>query len=268
MKTTKHEFSIELYNKAKENPDRYEFVYRDGAKPLGVNYMEGLVSAYPITSWVGDLSINHLVNGSFKTMEEKHALDLFILEKHALTYREALESLPDGYRELGLEEAEKQGWYEVKPNNECKSISKALYSCFNWADTSQGWNFWMQVKDHYEKGTPLPPLPVKEEKAIKGGVQQQIVVDKEGIRVEPITEEFASHFNVKQVDQERLDKFVCAAMGAELSLCDAMSTKEIMSALGLDADTEWQTIYFYRLAAKNAIAYAKETLKQLEGGEG
>jgi len=221
MKTTQHEFSLELYNKAIANPDKYEFVYRDGTKPLGVHYMKGFCNDYPVRSWIDLESKTHTIEGFYLKSRITDERDLFILEKHSITYREALESLPDGYRELALENAEKQGWYRVNPIDECAEISRALSGSIFWRKTLQGHDFWEAVKNHYENNSPLPPLPVKEE---KGGVQETVIVD-------------GGKIGVPKVDQERLDKFVCAFIRSGSS-------------------------------PEDAVSRAKETLKQLEGGEG
>lgn len=80
-------------------------------------------------------------------------------KKTPTTYRECLEALPDGYRELALENAEAQNWWAGIPNDPCQKIYDAIEHCFYWISTPEKIQFWCAVYDHYEKGTPLPELP-------------------------------------------------------------------------------------------------------------
>lgn len=84
------------------------------------------------------------------------------LKKSPTTYRECLEALPDGYRELALKNAEEQDWWGENPNNFCKKIYTALSVCIHWEITPQGWKFWNDVFRHYERGTSLSELPNNE----------------------------------------------------------------------------------------------------------
>jgi hypothetical protein len=64
-----------------------------------------------------------------------------------------LQRLPDGYRERAIGQCD-------NPQGERTSISTALKSGFIWGETNEGDDFWQAVFDHYDQGTPLPPLPI------------------------------------------------------------------------------------------------------------
>lgn len=81
------------------------------------------------------------------------------VKKAPTTYRECLEALPDGYRELALANAEENGWVNLNPTGACVDKSYAISRCFPWMCSPQGYLFWAAVYNHYEKGTDLPKLP-------------------------------------------------------------------------------------------------------------
>jgi hypothetical protein len=64
-----------------------------------------------------------------------------------------LERLPDGYRERAIRQCD-------KPNEPCNSILNAVYGFAFWNDTNEDDSFWNEVTNHYDLGTPLPPLPI------------------------------------------------------------------------------------------------------------
>jgi hypothetical protein len=64
-----------------------------------------------------------------------------------------LQRLPEGYRERAIGQCD-------KPNETCNSILNAIYAFAFWDKTNEDDSFWNQVKNHYENGTPLPPLPI------------------------------------------------------------------------------------------------------------
>lgn len=112
----------------------------------------------------GEITIDEMV-AEFK----KHLVNTFPSQeqppkKAPTTYRECLEALPDGYRELALENVEKRGWYYGNPNDLCSKIYEAISCCILWSKTpkGQGYDFWEAVYNHYKKGTPLPELPNNE----------------------------------------------------------------------------------------------------------
>lgn len=83
-------------------------------------------------------------------------------KKSPTTYRECLEALPDGYRELALKNAEVQNWGGEKPDSDCKNVYEAVALCIVWDKTPQKYRFWDIVYDHYYRNTPLPELPNNE----------------------------------------------------------------------------------------------------------
>lgn len=68
-----------------------------------------------------------------------------------------LNELPDGYRELALEDASK-----IMLDEEVASMSGAIVWMCGWLDSKGGGHFWHDVQMHYATGTPLPPLPKSE----------------------------------------------------------------------------------------------------------
>lgn len=84
--------------------------------------------------------------------------------KSPTTYRECLEALPDGYRELALKNAEEQKWRKRNPDSYCKNVCDAVSLCIVWNQTPQKYIFWDAVYDHYKIGIPatLPELPNNE----------------------------------------------------------------------------------------------------------
>lgn len=83
-------------------------------------------------------------------------------KKTPTTYRECLEALPDGYRELALKNAEEQGWDGENPNWTCTSIHAAIEFCIHWEDTPEGFMFWKAIYYHYLNNSLLPELPNNE----------------------------------------------------------------------------------------------------------
>jgi len=73
-------------------------------------------------------------------------------EPEPTTVREWLERLPDGYRERALGQCDCLG-------EPIQSMVAALLMFSDWDETEEDFSFWNAVKNHYEKGKPLPPLP-------------------------------------------------------------------------------------------------------------
>jgi len=70
------------------------------------------------------------------------------------TVNEWFNELPDGYRGRALNNAH----YSLI-NTYDSTMAEAICRAFSWSGTPEGHDFWSDVKDHYAKGTPLPPLP-------------------------------------------------------------------------------------------------------------
>lgn len=70
------------------------------------------------------------------------------------TIKERLQELPDGYRELALKYENWRGVIKVE------NMADAINSFVDWKDTKEWSTFWHDVYMHYEKWTPLPPLPL------------------------------------------------------------------------------------------------------------
>jgi len=68
---------------------------------------------------------------------------------------EWLNELPDGYRERAMKNMEEEMGDILEPD-----MAEALGGAFVWKRTNEGHIFWAKVRDHYEIGTPLPPLPL------------------------------------------------------------------------------------------------------------
>lgn len=68
-----------------------------------------------------------------------------------------LEQLPEGYRELALANYGKRTTASTK---NYADLTTALWSAFSWADTPEGYKFWLHVANNSARSTePLPPLP-------------------------------------------------------------------------------------------------------------
>jgi NTP pyrophosphatase (non-canonical NTP hydrolase) len=74
------------------------------------------------------------------------------------TYREQLESLPNGWREAALEAAEKQNWFVVEPSDPCEKIYSAIDLCFSWYTTKEK-QHWADVFNALYDNQPVPPYP-------------------------------------------------------------------------------------------------------------
>ena len=90
------------------------------------------------------------------------------------TIKEWLQDLPDGYRELALEEA--------NPSNldgKCDGLYEAINGIRVWKDTSQGRKFWSNVSDsiYYNNPNLLPPLPFPKEYTLEQAIEK---LGKEG----------------------------------------------------------------------------------------
>jgi hypothetical protein len=72
------------------------------------------------------------------------------------TVVEYLMELPKGYRERALEQYDP----EFEPTAEPTSIQDAIASFADWTKTNEKDEFWLDVYDYYDQGTPLPPLPI------------------------------------------------------------------------------------------------------------
>ena len=72
------------------------------------------------------------------------------------TTKEWFNQLPDGYRERALANMDEHSKSVVH-----KSMGDAISCAFTWDESQEGAAFWMDVRYHYDYGTPLPPLPQK-----------------------------------------------------------------------------------------------------------
>ncbi len=70
------------------------------------------------------------------------------------TIKEWFNELPEGYRERAIKNTQ-----ESRMNTHEPTMVEVIYRSFRWSGTPEGHAFWSAVKDHYAKGTPLPPLP-------------------------------------------------------------------------------------------------------------
>ena len=70
-----------------------------------------------------------------------------------MTIKDHIMTLPDGYRELALK-YEDDVWLTDEDD-----VYNALAAAFIFDLSLEGYEFWSNVCDHYELGTPLPPLP-------------------------------------------------------------------------------------------------------------
>lgn len=73
------------------------------------------------------------------------------------TVREWLNELPDGYRERALANYD-DAYPAPQPN-----IYEGLGMAFDWKSSPEGEEFWEKVYNHYQKGSPLPPLPTEDD---------------------------------------------------------------------------------------------------------
>ena len=70
------------------------------------------------------------------------------------TTKEWFEEMPNEYRGRALNNAH----YSLI-NTYDSTMAEVICRAFSWRETPEGYDFWSDVHDHYEKGTPLPPLP-------------------------------------------------------------------------------------------------------------
>ena len=72
---------------------------------------------------------------------------------------EHLNQLPDGYRELALGNYRQRGPFRAE-SDQVEDMEEALEAAFNWDETREGAEFWLDVTNHYVYTEhPLPPLP-------------------------------------------------------------------------------------------------------------
>lgn len=69
------------------------------------------------------------------------------------TTREWLNELPDGYRELALDNVTHEGNH--------RSLAQAIDDSFRWEKTPEGDRFWFGVYEWVRGLSKLPPLPIK-----------------------------------------------------------------------------------------------------------
>jgi len=72
------------------------------------------------------------------------------------TVVEYLMELPEGYRERALEQYDPG----LDPTAEPTCMQDAIRLFAAWYKTIEGHDFWQDVCNHYENGSPLPPLPI------------------------------------------------------------------------------------------------------------
>lgn len=89
--------------------------------------------------------------------ENINGQDVVIVEPTGKTIREWLNELPDGYREQALENHEK--YYKEDDAPKVWNIKDALYYGFDWYETIQGGEYWLNIYEAYGYAkTPLPAL--------------------------------------------------------------------------------------------------------------
>lgn len=93
------------------------------------------------------------------------------------TIEEWLEELPDGYRQLALNNCRKSSLQK-----KVESIEMSIDRGFVWEDSFEGWDFWDKVYSHYVDSTKttLPKLP---ELPIKNNWQDISTAPKNGTRI-------------------------------------------------------------------------------------
>lgn len=87
------------------------------------------------------------------TCDPVTTLEEFATE-YGMPYEWWIEQLPYGYRQRALEQM-----LIGRDTILEKDMIGALYGFATWTHTNEGHAFWCAVKDHYQKGTSLPPLP-------------------------------------------------------------------------------------------------------------
>jgi hypothetical protein len=68
---------------------------------------------------------------------------------------EWLNELPDGYRELALANFKEQGREDII----AKYKYDAIHNLGDWGKTKEGDKLWLDIYNHYYRGSQLPPLP-------------------------------------------------------------------------------------------------------------
>jgi len=84
----------------------------------------------------------------------------------AKTIKEWLMELPDGYREMALE-----NMYEENKSIVVRNMEDAINRAFTWEESQEGDVFWLAVYNHYFISRPLPPLPGQKPNPLKSNEQ-------------------------------------------------------------------------------------------------
>jgi len=72
-----------------------------------------------------------------------------------------LQKLPDGYRERAIEQYDPEFVEkEIDTWGQPKEMQGAIRVFALWEKTIERGDFWYGVYNHYDQGTPLPPLPI------------------------------------------------------------------------------------------------------------
>lgn len=134
-------FTFKLVTVENESPDQIErwadklILHRDNARKLQIR-----------------AELYREIAGQFRA-------DLALAEEtEGKTIPEWLNELPDGYRERALVN-HMEYFKDTKATQKYDSMDSALTDAFVWSNTAEGNKFWESVYDHYDEGTPLPPLP-------------------------------------------------------------------------------------------------------------
>ena len=131
------------------------------------------------------------------------------------TIKEWFNELPEGYRERAIKNTQERLMNTHEP-----TMVEAICRSFRWRDTPEGAAFWMDVKDHYAKGTPLPPLPGK-----TGHQVLMSTINKDNLLIRLIRESDGTiTSDITMIDRIEPDDINMDAEFSDMSEADAIQT--------------------------------------------
>jgi len=129
------------------------------------------------------------------------------------TIKDWFNELPEGYRERAIKNTSEPDSRWIR-----KGMSIALECAFLWDETPEGQTFWSDVYDHYEIGTPLPPLPT-------GHQVLMSTINKDNLLIRLIRESDGTiTSDITMIDRIQPDDLNMDAEFSDMSEADAIQT--------------------------------------------
>jgi hypothetical protein len=131
------------------------------------------------------------------------------------TIKEWFNELPEGYRERAIKNT-----HEGRMNTHEPTMVEVIYRSFRWSGTPEGHTFWREVKDHYAKGTLLPPLPNQ-----TGHQVLMSTINKDNLLIRLIRESDGTiTSDITMIDRIQPDDLNIDAEFSDMSEADAIKT--------------------------------------------